>query len=114
MFDAGIWELSLILVIALLVVGPDRLPKLATSVGRWVAKVKRLASTVQSSIDTQIAKEDQDALRKQVAKIRTDAGEMSKSISSSLNQDVMTPLADKPDQASGQTSGDKPKDKDAP
>lgn len=34
MFDVGIWEVALLLVIAMIVVGPDRLPKLATTIGR--------------------------------------------------------------------------------
>ena len=41
MFDIGFWELTLICVIALLVVGPERLPGLVRDVSRWTRKIKR-------------------------------------------------------------------------
>lgn len=70
MFDAGFWELALILIIGLLVVGPEKLPKVATTVGRWVGKVRRFASQVQRDLDKQIALEDQQKLRDSVEKMR--------------------------------------------
>lgn len=86
MFDVGIWELALLLVIAMIVVGPDRLPKLATSLGRWTGKIRRMAQTIQRDIDRQIALEDQQKIRESVESVRQQ-----------LNQDVMAPLStDKP------------------
>ena len=81
MFDVGLWEVALLGVIAMVVVGPDRLPKLATTVGRWTGKIRRMAQTIQRDIDRQIALEDQQQIRKSVESVRQQ-----------LNQDVMAPL----------------------
>ena len=66
MFDFGFWELAIVLVVALLVVGPDKLPILAAKVGRWVGKTKRMIQTVRSDIESEIkAVELQEMLQKQ-------------------------------------------------
>jgi sec-independent protein translocase protein TatB len=54
MFDIGFWELALIGVMALLVVGPDRLPALARTVGLWVGRIRRYVSTVRDDIEREI------------------------------------------------------------
>jgi sec-independent protein translocase protein TatB len=54
MFDIGFWELALIGVVALLVVGPDRLPGLARTVGLWVGRIRRYVSTVRDDIEREI------------------------------------------------------------
>ena len=54
MFDIGFWELTLIGVVALLVVGPDRLPALARTVGLWVGRIRRYVSSVRDDIEREI------------------------------------------------------------
>ncbi len=58
MFDIGFWELALIGVIALLVVGPERLPALARTVGLWVGRARRYVSHVQADIEREINAEE--------------------------------------------------------
>jgi sec-independent protein translocase protein TatB len=58
MFDVGFWELMLIGVVALLVVGPERLPKLAYTAGKWLGKGRSMLSTVKSEIDKEIKSEE--------------------------------------------------------
>ena len=41
MFDIGFWEFALIAIVALLVVGPDRLPGLMRTVGQLIGRAKR-------------------------------------------------------------------------
>jgi len=50
MFDFGFWEMMVVMVVALLVVGPERLPALASKIGGWVGKAKRFARSVKSDI----------------------------------------------------------------
>jgi Tat protein translocase TatB subunit len=38
MFDVGFWELAVIFVVGLLVLGPERLPKVAQQLGQWAGK----------------------------------------------------------------------------
>ena len=40
MFDIGFWELAMLGVIALLVIGPERLPKAARVAGLWFGKIR--------------------------------------------------------------------------
>ncbi len=54
MFDAGFWELLLISIIALVVVGPDKIPGLAKSVGKFVGKIKRFVSDTQQSVHNEL------------------------------------------------------------
>ena len=54
MFDVGFFELLLIGVVALLVVGPERLPKLARTAGMWLGRGKRFISSVKADIDREI------------------------------------------------------------
>lgn len=51
MFDIGFWEISLILVLALIVLGPERLPQAARSVGYWVGKARRYIEGVKSEVE---------------------------------------------------------------
>ncbi len=59
MFDIGFWELMLIAGIALLVLGPERLPRAASTVGRWVGQARRLARGLQAQMREELAKEEQ-------------------------------------------------------
>lgn len=64
MFDIGFWELAVIGVVALLVVGPERLPGLARTTGLWVGRARRFVSGVKADIDREIAA---DELKKALA-----------------------------------------------
>lgn len=54
MFDMGIWEVVLIFVILLIVVGPERLPKLARTAGFWVSKARSMVSAVRAEVEREI------------------------------------------------------------
>ena len=58
MFDIGFWEVAVIGVIALLVVGPERLPGLARTVGLWVGRVRRYVTHVKQDIEREIHAEE--------------------------------------------------------
>ena len=58
MFDVGILELFIVGVIALLVLGPQRLPKAAQQAGRWIGYAKRTASQWSDEINRQIENEE--------------------------------------------------------
>jgi len=70
MFDIGFWELSLIGVVALLVIGPDRLPDIARKAGILTGKARRLVQSVKEDIDRELAA---DELRKVIAKHKESA-----------------------------------------
>ncbi len=59
MFDIGFWELGIIAVVALLVIGPERLPGVARSAGKWIGAAKRFVGTVQNDINAEVGKADE-------------------------------------------------------
>ena len=66
MFDIGFWELTVIAVIALIVLGPERLPGLARTAGMWFSKLRRFVSNVKADIDKELkADEIRRALEKE-------------------------------------------------
>lgn len=66
MFDIGFLELILIGVIGLIVLGPERLPVAAKTLGRWVGNARRMMAQVSQEIDKQIEIEELKAeLKKQ-------------------------------------------------
>lgn len=54
MFDVGFWEISLIFVVMLIVVGPERLPSLARKAGIWIRKARRMVAEVKSEVDREL------------------------------------------------------------
>ena len=64
MLDVGFWELAIIAVIALLVIGPERLPKAARTAGLWVGRARRMVTDVKADIDREIREGDLAELKK--------------------------------------------------
>jgi len=54
MFDIGFWELMIIGLVALLVVGPERLPKLAYTAGKWLGKGRAMIGSIKTEIDREM------------------------------------------------------------
>lgn len=67
MFDIGFWELFLIAVVALVVVGPERLPKLVRVTGLWVGRANASIQSIRTEISRELrAEELKQALNKTV------------------------------------------------
>jgi Tat protein translocase TatB subunit len=58
MFNIGFPELILILVVALLVVGPSKLPELARSLGKAFGQFRRMADDVRDTIEQESTLEE--------------------------------------------------------
>lgn len=64
MFDVGFSELVVIGIVALVVLGPKRLPEVARAAGRWAARIRGFIDGVKRDMDTELRKEDLAELRK--------------------------------------------------
>lgn len=64
MFDFGFSELVVIALIALIVLGPKRLPEAARTAGRWVGQVRRFIENVKQDLDQELKSEELAELRK--------------------------------------------------
>lgn len=71
MFESSFLEMLVIGVVALLVIGPERLPGLARKVGRWLGKARAFIATTRSDIEREIrAEEMRSMLSRQEEEIR--------------------------------------------
>ena len=57
MFDIGFWELSLIMLLALLIVGPERLPGMVSTLGNWAGRAKFMARSLRMQVERELARE---------------------------------------------------------
>ena len=58
MFDVGFSELVLLFIIGLLVLGPQRLPKVAAEIGKWVGRARRTATQLRRQLEREIELSD--------------------------------------------------------
>lgn len=67
MFDAGVSELMVIGVVALVVIGPERLPRVARTVGALVGRAQRYFADVKADVDRELQLEDLKRLQAEMA-----------------------------------------------
>lgn len=107
MFDSGFSELLLIMVVALVVVGPERLPGLVRKVGYWVGRFRRYANTVRAEIERELnADELRSMLTRQEDEIR-ELRDMLRDTRDQMRTNV-DEIADEVRGANGHASGETP------
>lgn len=58
MFDIGFWEILMIAVVALVVVGPERMPRLVRVTGLWIGKANASIQSVRNDISRELRAEE--------------------------------------------------------
>lgn len=82
MFDIGATELLVIVIVAVIVIGPKDMPLAMRTAGRWIGKIRRMSAHFRSGIDTMIREAEMEEMertwRERNAKIMAEhpAGEM--------------------------------------
>lgn len=64
MFDIGFDELLLVAVVAIVVIGPKDLPLALRTVGRWVAKIRRVSGHFRSGVETMIREAEMEEMER--------------------------------------------------
>ena len=82
MFDISFTEMMVIAAIALVVIGPERLPKVARQAGQWITKMRRYVDDVKADFNRQVELSELKNLKSQVEEAaRTVEGELKQSVS---------------------------------
>ena len=64
MFDIGVGELLVILIVAVVVIGPKDLPLAMRTAGRWIGKMRRISAHFRSGIDTMVREAELEDMEK--------------------------------------------------
>lgn len=78
MFDIGFLELIIVAIVALLVLGPERLPGAIRTTGLWVGRIRRTLSSIQEEINQELQLEElkrtiaisEEELKKELDEVR--------------------------------------------
>ncbi|WP_455218548.1 Sec-independent protein translocase protein TatB [Kaarinaea lacus] len=117
MFDIGMLELGLIAVVALLVIGPERLPAVARTIGFWFGKTRKFVTSVQEDFNREVIKseelkrlvEEQSNIKDVHEIIEHTLDESRKTVSTSANLETkkkQTPQLDEVDSESVEIKSD--------
>ena len=83
MFDVGFTELLLIGVVSLVVIGPERLPDVARTAGKWIGKTQRFVRGVKTDIANEL---DSGELKKLIGDQREQIDELRKVVGSTRRE----------------------------
>lgn len=87
MFDIGFWELFLIGVVALLVVGPERLPKLVRVTGLWIGRANASIRSIKNDISQELrAEELRESINKTVLENERSLNDLKEAVVSDVNE----------------------------
>jgi sec-independent protein translocase protein TatB len=97
MFEIGFWEMVLVGVVAMIVVGPERLPGLARTAGLWLGKARRMVAEVKAEVDRELHLEEiKQSLRQQghlteINEIKQDLADRVKAIQQDIQAEFDDP-----------------------
>jgi sec-independent protein translocase protein TatB len=90
MFDVGFWEILLILILALVVIGPERLPGAARKAGYFVGKARRYIEGVRSEVESEL---DVNEFKRMLHNQEVQINELQEQVKSGVN-DVKSDVSD--------------------
>ena len=105
MFEVGFLELALLGVVALLVVGPSRLPGLVRTVGVWVGRAQRIVGQVRADIEREVRADELRKAAKEysptnvISDVRKEVEDFASDVSMPLDPDAGKPGPEKPESA---------------
>ena len=98
MFDVGFSELCLIGLVTLLVIGPERLPKVARLAGFWLGKTRSMVAAVKEEIKLELQAEEMRQIFKEQSDLHDDVQQMLDETSNSIKSTLAPPSSDSAEQ----------------
>jgi sec-independent protein translocase protein TatB len=92
MFDFGVGELGLIAVVGLLVLGPERLPRVARTTGALLRKARQSWHSVRADIERELAAEDLKQSMQETMKAADPTADLNRAV-----EPLRQPIAEAPD-----------------
>lgn len=89
MFDVGFWELALCFVLALLVLGPERLPSVARTLGRWVGRARAFVRQVTDEWEQEV---DAAHWREEAERLKREMEQAERRTAADLEADTPSPV----------------------
>ena len=117
MFDIGFSELLVIGIVALIVIGPERLPRVARTLGHLAGRLQRYVADVKADINREIELDElrkmRDSMQKAASDIQTSVTAEVSSVSAELSkaQDGLDKTADELNKSVQSAAESKPADK---
>ena len=97
MFGIGTTEILVILVVALIVLGPKSLPKVARTLGKGLAEFRKVSTDFQRTINTEIELEEREKRKKEAEKRLNKQSQQTEEASAEPVEDPTGELATAPD-----------------
>ncbi len=95
MFDVGFSELVVIGLVALIVIGPERLPKVARTTGLLLGRLQRYVNDVKADINREMQLDElkklQEQMKDQVMAMESSVSQELSAVERSLNQSIAPP-----------------------
>lgn len=112
MFDIGFWEITVLAVIGLIVLGPERLPVVARTVGRWVGQARHYMSALTSELEKEVHAEDirrevreaREKIESETRQVRDESRASVDSVMRPLSEDLKRDAAQDPTRSTDATS----------
>ncbi|MEZ5564157.1 MAG: twin-arginine translocase TatA/TatE family subunit [Gammaproteobacteria bacterium] len=94
MFEIGFWELALLGALGLIILGPEKLPRVAAQLGRYIGQARRMARTLTAQIHDELEAEER----------RINAAEAKAARPESAREPTPDPSSDSADNVSADTA----------
>ncbi len=93
MFDIGFSELLLVGIVALVVLGPDRLPGAVRTAGLWIGRIKRSFSAIKAEVEREIGADEirRQLHNEQILELEREMKAMKESLNASISTETPTP-----------------------
>lgn len=111
MFDIGFFELFVLAVVGLLVLGPQRLPQAVRTVGLYIGRIRKTVTGIQQEVNEQLQLEEmRQRLAEHEKKVKAGILDAEKELEKDLDSD-QTSSTPSSTQAQSESSATRPEDK---